>query len=63
MDNKTIFALRMRFLLLTALLFLTELFIGAFVHDRLIRPYVGDMLVVVLIYTFLRIFIPRASGI
>lgn len=52
-------ALRIRFLLLTVLLFFTELFIGAFVHDRFIRPYVGDMLVVILIYSTLRILIPR----
>ena len=30
--------------------------IALFVRDNFIRPYVGDMLVVVLIYTFLKIF-------
>ena len=33
--------------------------IALFVHDRFIRPYFGDMLVVVVIYTFVRIFIPE----
>ena len=28
-------------------LLLTELFIGIFVHDRFIRPYAGDVLVVI----------------
>lgn len=32
--------------------------IALFVHDRIVRPYIGDMLVVVVIYTFLRIWIP-----
>ncbi len=36
--------------------FLVELCIGLFVRDRVIRPFVGDMLVVVLIYCFLRSF-------
>ena len=38
------------------IIFLVEVCIALFVRDRFIRPYVGDMLVVVLIYTFLRIF-------
>ena len=36
-----------------------EIIIGVYVHDAFIRPYVGDVLVVVLIYCFIRIFIPR----
>lgn len=40
-------------------LLLTELFIGIFVHDRFIRPYAGDVLVVILIYTFLRALFPH----
>lgn len=28
-----------------------------FVHDSFIRPYVGDMLVVIVVYTFMRIWI------
>ncbi|MBQ4524017.1 MAG: DUF2809 domain-containing protein [Lachnospiraceae bacterium] len=44
--------------LLTIIFLLIEILIALFVHDRFIRPYVGDMLVVVVIYTFLRIWIP-----
>ena len=40
-------------------LFLVELLIALFVHDRFIRPYAGDVLVVVLLYTFVRIFLPE----
>ena len=36
-----------------------EIVIGAFIHDRLIRPYVGDILVVVLLYAFVRIVLPQ----
>jgi len=35
-----------------------EVFIGSFVHDRFVRPFIGDVLVVILIYAFIRIFIP-----
>lgn len=46
-------------MLLTVLLLGIEVVIALFVHDRFVRPYVGDMLVVVVIYTFIRIFIPE----
>ena len=35
-----------------------EVCIALFVHDRFIRPYVGDVLVVVVLYAFLRILLP-----
>lgn len=38
---------------------LVEIFIGMYVRDAFVRPYVGDALVVVLIYCFVRVFIPR----
>ena len=40
-------------------IFLVELFIALFVRDRFIRPYVGDMLVVVLVYTCVRVLFPE----
>lgn len=36
-----------------------EALIALFVHDSFIRPYIGDVLVVMVIYSFLRIFIPE----
>ena len=46
-------------LVATLVFFGIELLIALFVHDKFIRPYVGDILVVVLIYSFVRIFIPE----
>ena len=43
----------------TLVLFIIELLIALFVHDEFIRPYVGDVLVVLLLYTFVRIFLPE----
>lgn len=53
---------------LTILLFVTEVLIALYVHDRIIRPYVGDFLVVMLIYCFIKSFIdipvtPTAMGV
>ena len=39
-------------------IFCIEVLIALYVRDRFIRPYVGDMLVVVLVYSFVRIFLP-----
>lgn len=38
------------------LIFLIEIYIGIFVKDKVIRPYIGDILVIPLIYSFLNIF-------
>ena len=46
---------RLGYMLATLILLGIEVCIALFVRDKFIRPYVGDMLVVVLIYTFLRI--------
>ena len=43
--------------LLTILLFLVEVVIALFIRDRFIRPYVGDVLVVILIYCFVCSFV------
>ena len=49
---------RIKYCILTIVLLLIEVIIALFVHDNNIRPYVGDILVTVVIYTFIRIFIP-----
>lgn len=46
------------YILSTLMLLTIEVLIALFCHDNFIRPYVGDVLVVVVIYTFLRIWIP-----
>ncbi|MCP4521339.1 MAG: DUF2809 domain-containing protein [Cytophagales bacterium] len=50
------FSFQKRYFIATILLFLIEVLIALFVHDSIIRPYVGDVLVVVLIYTFVLSF-------
>jgi uncharacterized membrane protein len=40
----------------TVVLFLTEVCIALFLNDALIRPYVGDVLVVILVYCFVKSF-------
>ena len=40
-----------------AALFLIELSIALFIHDSLLRPFVGDVLVIGLIFTFCKSFI------
>ena len=46
-----------KYFILTLLLLSIEIFIALFLHDRFIRPYVGDFLVVILIYCFIKSFI------
>ena len=45
-------------LLIFLLLAITEIFIALFVHDGFIRPFAGDILIVAVIYYFVRIFFP-----
>ncbi len=46
-----------RYFFFALILFLVEVFIALYVHDGLVRPYVGDYLVVMLIYCAVRTFI------
>ena len=48
--------LHKHYLILTFLLFIAEVLIALFMHDKYIRPYGGDFLVVILIYSFIRTF-------
>ena len=51
--------LRLVYTIIFVLLFATEVAIAVFVHDSFVRPFVGDVLVVMLVCAFLRIFIPE----
>ncbi len=42
---------------LAVLLFLIEVLIAVFLHDRIIRPYIGDLVVVILLYCMLKSFV------
>lgn len=43
--------------MLSVLLFATESLIALFVHDSFIRPFIGDMLVVILLFAVCRTFL------
>ena len=45
-----------RYFIFSAIIFVVEVFIAIFIHDGIIRPYVGDFLVVILIYCFIKSF-------
>lgn len=46
-----------RYFLGAIILFVTEVLIALYVHDTIIRPYIGDLLVVILIYCFVKAFL------
>ena len=46
-----------RYFLYAIILFVTEILIAIFAHDNIIRPYVGDVLVVILIYCAVKAFL------
>jgi len=50
---------RILYAVATLFLLLIEVIIALYVHDDFIRPYVGDVLVVIVIYTFTRIIVPE----
>lgn len=45
------------YFLLTILLLITEILIALYINDKIIRPYIGDYLVVILLYCFIRTFV------
>src|SRR5690242_9653933 len=47
---------QLKYFIPAAFLFLIEVLIALFVHDNFIRPFVGDVLVVILIYCFIKSF-------
>ncbi|WP_228098734.1 DUF2809 domain-containing protein [Pedobacter sp. MC2016-24] len=44
-------------MIVAVLLFLVEVIIAVYVHDEFIRPYIGDVLVVILLYYLLTSFL------
>lgn len=47
---------KINYFLVTILIFGIEILIALFAHDRMIRPYIGDLLVVILLYCFVKSF-------
>lgn len=48
------FTFKPGYFLLFLLLFCVEVFIALYVHDAVIRPHIGDLLVVIMIYCLVR---------
>jgi len=46
--------INVKYLIAFFALLIIELIIGFFINDAYIRPYIGDVLVVILMYTFIR---------
>ena len=45
------------YLLFAAIIFVIEVLIALYIQDGIIRPYIGDFLVVILMYCFLKSFL------
>jgi len=54
---RKMFKFQWKYFVLAILLFLAEVLIAYYIHDKIIRPYVGDLLVVILIYCFIKSFV------
>ena len=54
---KSLLKFNPRYFLYAIILFVTEILIAIFAHDPIIRPYVGDVLVVMLIYCAVKAFL------
>lgn len=64
LTNKTnaLFRFEIKYIYLFCVLFIIELGIAKYINDVFIRPFIGDVLVVVLIYCFLRAFLNVPSS-
>lgn len=51
--------LRLTYIIIFVLLFAVEVLIAIFVRDNFVRPFVGDVLVVMLVCAFLRTLVPE----
>lgn len=51
--------INIKYLIAFIILFLNEVGIALFINDRIIRPYIGDILVIIIMYTFIRSFIKK----
>lgn len=43
---------RIKYIIIFGITFILEIIIAKYMHDKIIRPYVGDILVVICLYTF-----------
>lgn len=57
-QNQRKIKLRINYALVFIILLLIEVLIALFVHDNFIRPYIGDVLIVMVLYAAVRMIIP-----
>ena len=50
---------RLTYAILTILLLISEILIGLYAHDDFIRPYIGDVLVTILLCCLIRSVVPK----
>jgi hypothetical protein len=55
--QKRYYIINPRYLLFAIIIFVVEVLIALYVRDSIVRPYVGDYLVVIMIYCFVKAFI------
>lgn len=51
--------INIKYIIAFLILLTIELLIALFVHDKFVRPYIGDVLVIILMYCFIRSFIRK----
>lgn len=56
----SIIKFKKQYFILAILIFVIEVLIAKYVHDKIIRPYIGDVLVVILIYCFFKSFLNKS---
>ncbi len=56
MQLRDYFKFNLVYFALTITIFIVEIIIAMYVHDQIVRPYIGDLLVVILIYCFVKTF-------
>lgn len=50
---------RIIFIVIAVLLIMAEFYIGIYVNDRIIRPYGGDVIIVIILYAIIRATYPE----
>lgn len=50
---------RIKYLISAIIIIVTEVFIAFYVHDNFIRPYAGDILVVFVLYFYIKHYFQR----
>lgn len=54
---KNMFQFNLKSFIISLIIFIVEVIIALYINDKIIRPFVGDILVVIFIYYFIKAFI------